>query len=118
MLSRLSRETQQALAGFWKKVSEREESFSCFGSVNLSKVDKKMNFQYGCSALICLFGTLLRPTFLKKASQFEMEKVVNLGIPHVGEKIFESIETPELIKCLDVSRTWKVLAENKGGKAK
>ena len=41
-----------------------------------------------------------------------MEEVVNLGIPHVGEKIFESLETSELIKCLDVSRSWKVLAEN------
>ena len=49
-----SREAQQVLAGFWKKVSEREESFSCFGSVNLSKVDKKMNFQYGYSALFKL----------------------------------------------------------------
>ena len=103
-----------------KSLKEKRASLLALAeiTVNLSKVDKKMNFQYGCSALICLFGTQLRPTFLKKASQFEMEKVVNLGIPHVGEKIFESIETPELIKCLDVSRTWKVLTENKGGKAK
>ena len=41
-----------------------------------------------------------------------MEKVINLGIPHVGEQIFESIDTPGLIKCLEVSETWKVLAEN------
>ena len=41
-----------------------------------------------------------------------MEKVVNLGIPHFGEKLFENIESTQLIKCLDVSRTWKVLAEN------
>ena len=45
------RRAQQVLAGFWKKVNEREESFSCFGrdhcrSVDLSTVDKKMNFQY------------------------------------------------------------------------
>ena len=41
-----------------------------------------------------------------------MDKVINLGIPHVGELIFESINTPGLIKCLLVSETWKVLAEN------
>ena len=41
-----------------------------------------------------------------------LNKVINLGIPHVGELIFESIDTPGLIKCLEVSDTWKVLAEN------
>ena len=41
-----------------------------------------------------------------------MEKVINLGIPHIGEQIFESIETEGLIECLKVSQTWKVLAEN------
>ena len=41
-----------------------------------------------------------------------MEKIINLGIPHVAEQIFESIDTPGLIKCLEVSETWKVLAEN------
>ena len=41
-----------------------------------------------------------------------MEKVINLGIPHVAEQIFESIETDGLIECLKVSETWKVLAEN------
>ena len=41
-----------------------------------------------------------------------MENVINLGIPHVGELIFESIDTPGLINCLEVSETWKVLAEN------
>ena len=41
-----------------------------------------------------------------------MEKVINLGIPHVGEQIFENLETRGLIKCLDVSETWKILAEN------
>ena len=41
-----------------------------------------------------------------------MDKVINLGIPHVGELIFESIDTPGLIKCLEVSDAWKVLAEN------
>ena len=41
-----------------------------------------------------------------------MEKVINLGIPHVGELIFKGFDTPGLIKCLEVSQTWKVLAEN------
>ena len=41
-----------------------------------------------------------------------MERVINLGIPHVGELIFESIETPGLFQFALVSETWKVLAEN------
>ena len=41
-----------------------------------------------------------------------MDKVINLGIPHVAELIFESISTPGLIKCLDVSETWRELAGN------
>ena len=41
-----------------------------------------------------------------------MDKIINLGIPHVGELIFENIDTPGLIKCLEVSQTWKVVAEN------
>ena len=41
-----------------------------------------------------------------------MDKVINLGIPHVGELIFESFDNPGLIKCLEVSETWKALAEN------
>ena len=43
---------------------------------------------------------------------FNMDKIINLGIPHVAELVFESIDTPGLIKCLEVSETWKVLAEN------
>ena len=41
-----------------------------------------------------------------------MDKVINHGMPHIGERIFESIDTPGLIKCLDVSQTWRDLAEN------
>ena len=41
-----------------------------------------------------------------------MEKVINLGIPHVAEQIFESFNTEELINFMDVSKTWKALAEN------
>ena len=46
---------------------------------------------------------------------FEMDKVdkvINLGIPHVGELIFESIDTSVLIQYFLVTKTWKVLAEN------
>ena len=41
-----------------------------------------------------------------------MDKVINLGIPHVAELIFESIDTPGLINCMEVSETWRELAEN------
>ena len=41
-----------------------------------------------------------------------MEKVINHGIPHIGEKIFESMDTPGLFTCLLVSKSWRELAEN------
>ena len=41
-----------------------------------------------------------------------MDKIINLGIPHVAELIFESIDTPELFQCALVSETWKILAES------
>ena len=41
-----------------------------------------------------------------------MDKIINLNIPHIGELIFQGIDTPGLIKCLEVSETWKILAEN------
>ena len=41
-----------------------------------------------------------------------LNKVINLGMPHVAERIFESIDTPGLVKCLEVSETWRELAEN------
>ena len=37
-----------------------------------------------------------------------LNEIINLGIPHVGELIFESIDTPELFQCTLVSETWKV----------
>ena len=42
----------------------------------------------------------------------KMDKVINVGIPHVGEEIFKSLKSDDLIECLEVSQTWKVLAEN------
>ena len=41
-----------------------------------------------------------------------MNKVINIGIPHVGELIFESFDTPGLINCMEVSETWRELAGN------
>ena len=41
-----------------------------------------------------------------------LKRVIHLKIPHVGEHIFESIDTPGLIKCLEVSQTWNELAGN------
>ena len=41
-----------------------------------------------------------------------MDKIINHGIPHIAEQIFKSIDTHDLIECLKVSETWKVLAEN------
>ena len=41
-----------------------------------------------------------------------LDKVINLGIPHVGELIFESLDTPGLINCMEVSETWSELAGN------
>ena len=43
--------------------------------------------------------------------QINIENIINLGIPHVAEQIFESMKTRELFKCL-VSETWNILAGN------
>merc|ERR1712049_98195 len=58
---------------------------------------------------ICCFDANSKTRF---CIYFNMDKVINLGIPHVGELIFGSFDTPGLIKCLEVSETWKVLAKN------
>ena len=36
------------------------------------------------------------PPMVKHVFKFKMDKVINLRIPHVGELIFETIDTPEL----------------------
>ena len=41
-----------------------------------------------------------------------MDKIINHGMPHIAEQIFDNIETQGLFECLKVSETWKVLAEN------
>ena len=40
-----------------------------------------------------------------------MEKIINFGIPHVGEQIFNDLSTNDLIQCLEVSHMWKTFAE-------
>ena len=40
-----------------------------------------------------------------------IDMVINENIPHVGEQIFESIDTEELIQFLKVSSTWSSLAQ-------
>ena len=40
-----------------------------------------------------------------------IDSIINLGVPHVVENIFASLETSDLIQCLKVSETWKVMAE-------
>ena len=41
-----------------------------------------------------------------------MNSVINLGVPHLGEQIFEYLDTPTLIQFRFVSKTWKIIAEN------
>ena len=41
-----------------------------------------------------------------------MDKVINLGVPHIGELIFEQLSTQTLIKnCYHVSHIWRIYAE-------
>ena len=62
------------------------------------------------SSLVASFVYL--PPMVKHVFKFKMDKVINLGIPHISELIFESIDTPELFQCALVSETWKILAES------
>ena len=39
-------------------------------------------------------------------------EVINFGVPHIAEQIFQNCDTVELTSCLSVSETWKVLIEN------
>ena len=38
--------------------------------------------------------------------------IINRGLPYVGELIFESMDTRELVNCMEVSETCKELADN------
>ena len=41
-----------------------------------------------------------------------MDTIINFRFPHVGEQIFIGLGEDDLIQCLKVSQTWKVLATN------
>ena len=93
----LSRETQQALAGFWKKVSEREESFSCFGSVNLSKVDKKMNFQYWAFMLFYTEPNLIQSRACSTLKALTVQKRVSVIVTLSGQNTLSALIYPKLV---------------------
>ena len=40
-----------------------------------------------------------------------MDRVINIGVPHIAKKIFEHVDIHGLIRCLYVSGTWRQLAE-------
>ena len=40
-----------------------------------------------------------------------MEKVMNYEIPHILEQILGFLDTPTLMRCAQVSKTWKVPAQ-------
>ena len=50
--------------------------------------------------------------FNQREEEINLDNVINLGMPHIGEQIFESLSTDELLQCAKVSQTWKVLAES------
>ena len=41
-----------------------------------------------------------------------MDKVINPGIPHVGERIFKLLDLSDLVRCFAVSKYWKRLSEH------
>ena len=47
----------------------------------------------------------------KNEENISVGNIINAGLPHIGEQIFASLDSDELIQCLKVSKTWKDLAE-------
>ena len=43
----------------------------------------------------------------------KMEQIINNGIPHIGEQIFEELDNQSLTKCREVCRSWKKLIDHK-----
>ena len=41
-----------------------------------------------------------------------LDNIINIRMPHLGEQIFQSLNTDDLLCFLKVSETWKILAEN------
>ena len=46
------------------------------------------------------------------SKHLKMDKVINLTFEHIGETIFETIETVDLLHLRLVSSTWKELIDN------
>jgi hypothetical protein len=42
-----------------------------------------------------------------------MEQIINIGVPHIGEQIFEELDNQSLTKCREVCNFWKKLIDNK-----
>ena len=62
------------------------------------------------SALLHGYSALIEKPDTQNA--VSLNAIINRGIPHIGELIFKSIDTRELLSCMEVSETWKELAEN------
>ena len=68
---------------------------------------------------LCLFTTFwgnksLTPRQKQKGfeiSFLNMDRVINIGVPHIAKKIFEHLDIHGLIRCMYVSGTWRQLAE-------
>ena len=43
----------------------------------------------------------------------KMEQIINIGVPHIGEQIFEELDNQSLTKCREVCNFWKKLIDNK-----
>ena len=90
-----------AKSKIWRRVTCL---FNVVGSIN----PDHFNFNSPCQIKI---GNLLNRND-RPRNTHSLNEVINLGIPHVGELIFESIDTPELFQCALVSETWKILTES------
>ena len=43
----------------------------------------------------------------------KMAQIINIGIPHIGEQIFERLDNQSLTKCREVCKSWKKLIDHK-----
>ena len=102
--------------GWWTWLFEFRNGFSRFGIFTIDLVDFKKDLvtlynmclqTIGVASLT--YSTSWEKHNLKLAFQFKMENIIfNRGLPHVGEQIFESLDTPELIKSLILTKSSNV----------
>ena len=85
-------------------LAECEEAFAMFRAHKAKKKKRKLESDYSV--------TTLKKKPCTAICNVNIGQVINLGMPHVGEQIFSSINTKSLIQCLSVSKTWNVLAKN------